>query len=326
MVFQPNRVLEEEARVDIYQDSPLDNLIHALQGPSDQVREERRQLASQDDLYAILAVRNWRLDTGAALLERRQLITVEDAHRAELVLQVPSFIAFAGSYKSANFFVHGTPEALQATGLFPISGLSLFAKALHDTLREAVNARYRPLVFFCGNHTFASDPSTGAAGLFRCLILQLLRKFTFDMAGIPNYVDIAKLETGDLESLRRVFIMLAQQLPGSETLFIVIDGICYYENTAYEHDLRIAIDCLLGMADDYNISACVKLLLTSVLPYPGIASHPLFEEGDVLSLGDVEEIVDNIAAADKEDDDDGKRSFPPFGPAWKVRVAETFGM
>jgi hypothetical protein len=317
MVQQPLRV-DDNVNIDIWQVSPLTALMNALQGPSDQERAQRRLLKTQEDLRAILSVERWELDLGAPVLELKHLLPAQEVHRSELILNEPTFKAFAQDHKSCSLLIQGDTDVVRIT---PISGITLFSASLYQSL-AAYGGRYRPLVFFCGNHTFESDPSSGGAGLFRCLILQLLALESFSTADFLQHVDPLKVEAGHLETLRKVFIMLLKQLPGDLTIFCIIDGVNYYENNHFEFGMRVAIDCLVGMAEDYDIQAAVKVLVTGVVPTKSIGTHPHFETGlHVLDMADMDD--------DEDEDyvqDDGEKRPPLSKTVLGVRIAETFGL
>ncbi|KAH6670275.1 hypothetical protein F5X68DRAFT_265030 [Plectosphaerella plurivora] len=310
--------IEGEVNIDVWQESSLTTLIQTLQGPSDQERAERRRLTSPSDLSTMLTVRDWELDVGLHVQIRKHLIPVSEGYKAESILVQPAFRGFAQDHKSCSLLIQGDTKIARIT---PISGVTLFSSTLYHSL-AAHPTRFRPLVFFCGNHTFETVPSSGGAGIFRCLILQLLQLEKLATSDIPRFFNVQKIEEGDMEALCKVFILLVKQLRGDLTLFCIIDGVNYYENTPFEYGMRCAVDALINMAEDHDIEAAVKVLVTSVIPTQAIGTHPNFESGlHVLEMAEMEK----NEGEDFADDEGEKR--PPFpDPTMGIRIAETFGL
>ncbi|KAI0104249.1 hypothetical protein GGR51DRAFT_572716 [Nemania sp. FL0031] len=63
--------------------------------------------------------------------------------------------------------------------------------------------------------------------------------------------------------LRSVFQRLVVTLPAGTPLFIIIDGIDYYETTHLSKDTKSVVKEITGLADKEEVKALVKLVITS---------------------------------------------------------------
>ena len=126
--------------------------------------------------------------------------------------------------------------------------------------------RIEPIIslsFFCSLHMDSSTFSTdNAAGLLKSFVRQLLqRDIPWDLTFISSRHDLWRIQMDDLSTIRKLLQGLMVQLPNQTFLFLMIDGINYYERSARRRDFLKAMDVLLGIIKDDN-RMIIKLLLT----------------------------------------------------------------
>ena len=118
------------------------------------------------------------------------------------------------------------------------------------------------LSFFCSLHMYPWMVSEdNATSLLRSLVRQLLQR---DIPWDLNFLTadgVGAIQNDDLTTIIILFRNLMGQLPEKTFLFLMIDGINYYERSERCRDFLIVIDDLLGMIKDHN-RIIIKLLLT----------------------------------------------------------------
>lgn len=179
---------------------------------------------------------------------------------------------------SCALLVHGSD------GDDKISALSFVASLLVQSVQCSEDAI--PLNFYCGLHTDSyRDNLVNATGMVRNLTAQLLQMRHNSLSlGFVDRKFVQNLESGSLEAVCDLFEGLIQQLPDETTLFLVVDGISFYETKDRLTDTLYAIDRMMQLVE--NARFVIKLLVTS----PGFSSHVsrLFHQEQIYWLPDVD--------------------------------------
>ncbi|KAK4196074.1 hypothetical protein QBC40DRAFT_268756 [Triangularia verruculosa] len=114
--------------------------------------------------------------------------------------------------------------------------------------------------------------------MVQSLIGQLLSDHDFGLSySLVPSADVALIEDGDLEELALLLRWLVQQLPEEVTLVFLIDGIIFYEREEFEGPMLDILGDILGFTATNDISATVKVLVTS--PWPTTTVRTAFQEG-----------------------------------------------
>lgn len=173
---------------------------------------------------------------------------------------------------SCNLLANG------ASGDHKISSFSFVATLLTQSLEVSKEAL--SLSFYCGLHTDAyRDGLSDAEGMIRSLIIQLLATTSYDFD--LEFVDrrfIQALEANNLDALCALFEGIINQIPASVVLFLVIDGISFYETKDRVQSACIVMSRIIDVADKAKF--VFKLLVTSpgASPYVsgGFSKEELF--------------------------------------------------
>jgi hypothetical protein len=112
------------------------------------------------------------------------------------------------------------------------------------------------------------------------LIDQLLRQFQFDTRPLSKEIDLEGLQAGSVAVLSELLRTLVRQLPPSMTLFVVVDGVAFYERDGLESDEWQALLTLVRLVTDANMMTPVKLLFTSTLNTDFVRAA--FEQDDLI--------------------------------------------
>ena len=206
-----------------------------------------------------------------------------------------------GSQKLQDWLTSPYSSALFAqanAGDDKISAMSYVTSLLVQSVEGSEEAV--PLCFYCGLHTDAyHDTLSSANGMVRSLVMQLLQKaqHDFDLEFVDRNL-IHDLENADLGALCDLLVGTVQQLPQDITLFLVIDGISFYETHARVRDTCFAVDKIMEMVD--NAKFVFKLLVTSPGASPVVSKA--FHAGQTYWLPDV----------DSEDDGDSNYKVGAF--------------
>ncbi|KAL8779555.1 MAG: hypothetical protein Q9213_006883 [Squamulea squamosa] len=194
---------------------------------------------------------------------------------------------FMSSQKLQKWLTTPYSSALLAHGSSgdeKVSALSFVASLLVQSLQTGEDMI--PLYFYCGLHTDRHHDSLAAAiGVIRSLTVQLLRlgQYDFDLEFIDRRY-IQALENGDLDATCDLFEDLTGQLPPTTTLFLIVDGISFYET----RDLRD--DTIRVMSRMLEILERSRFLFKLLIASPGASAHVSkgFDNNQIYSLPDVD--------------------------------------
>ncbi|KAK4454248.1 hypothetical protein QBC34DRAFT_155738 [Podospora aff. communis PSN243] len=169
-----------------------------------------------------------------AILAHRPELRSDDIERAHQILTSPKFRAWISHLGPAKLLVHGnfeinTPEA---------SVLSLLCTEIFTGFSPAYPSVI-PLVFFCGRHLGPSDANTGPTPMIKSLVSQLLVHL-LQIRGEGMWLQPGVVEeavNGDGDRLCDLFLRLVQRLPKWTTVFVLIDGVGFYEGEKHRDEL-----------------------------------------------------------------------------------------
>ena len=225
---------------------------------------------SPDDLATTVKA-SLRYGHGASLAER---------DRANWIMNSQRMCTWLTCTTSSTLLVNGNGEHKK------ISPLSLITALLVQSLTKS---DVPVLHFFCGHNT--SSPA-GPSCLISSLTAQLLTHYDFNLATMQHPRKSAPKTTRELCTL---FEDLLAQLPDDALLFILIDGITYFENADRRGEMCFIIKQLHKMAQ--GAGALVNILLMA----PGKSRY-----------------VAKVLQNESEGDSDGKGGGVNEGSGWGV--------
>ncbi|OJK03523.1 hypothetical protein ASPACDRAFT_56918 [Aspergillus aculeatus ATCC 16872] len=182
-----------------------------------------------------------------------------DQQRASWTISDPKVYGWFKSRHSRALVVHGNC-ALQR-----ISPLSFFCALLIESLQSL-----GPIIVshhFCGLHPPSDHRDVGSAGsiLMPVLLHQLLRQWTFGELECLS-VDDAQAFRGSVSNLTPDFLVsilrkLIKALPRRQPVFLILDGINYYETREFGWETKRLVKKLVKLLGAGG--ALYKLLITS---------------------------------------------------------------
>ncbi|KAL2151993.1 hypothetical protein VTH82DRAFT_5177 [Thermothelomyces myriococcoides] len=248
----------------------------------------------QEGLWRLMDITD--LDTAdmEEIEEKAYQLPLQYRVRAEQMVNNQAFQEWIVSPSSAKLLIYANFPGL----VMETSALSLFCTTLIKAFRS--RKRYLCLVWFCGRHLGYDDESdldlsdSEAASdddddpgwvhygeddympgtrqrvikrMMRSLIAQLLCDYEFDQRYLlPPSADLHALEDHSLPQLWHLFGWLVRQMPEGVTLFCLVDGIVFYEREDFEEPMLDVLGDLIGLTASRDISAAVKVLVTSPRP------------------------------------------------------------
>jgi hypothetical protein len=150
--------------------------------------------------------------------------------------------------------IHGNSDTAK------ISPVSLFCALLVQSLVAVEPARM--VHFFCGIHSAPQDPLTGAQGLLRSLIGQLLCQDQYKLAFLRRR-DIHRIKSNELGALQELFANLVMQLgPGTPSSAVWMAS-NFYETDEHAMYAGSVFTQVLNLVRVDESQAVVKFLVTS---------------------------------------------------------------
>lgn len=144
--------------------------------------------------------------------------------------------------------------------------------------------------WFCGQHSNSRNYGPGATdfdahplGMLSNLIAQLINQL-LECPSLPPF-DVFSLPKGDVSELCNLLIHIVQALPRASILFIVIDGIAYYEDQDRLEECMEVLSTLTEITrgdPKPGNGGLIKLLVTTPLRSHHV--RDLFEDTEVLDL------------------------------------------
>lgn len=189
-------------------------------------------------------------------------LTPASSSRADWLMQSPAF---------QNWLTSRSPQCLMVDENNPstvaerTSALSTFCATLSQALGKSSSATH--LEFFCGLHTKSTDPLRGPQGIIRTLVSQLLARspanIDWDLSRLAKTrTSVERLERFELDHLLSAFADLIRQLPFGTFLFILIDGVSFYERADILPYTQFLLRKLIELTQEEDVSAVVKVLVT----------------------------------------------------------------
>lgn len=196
------------------------------------------------------------------LLSLRGHMRAADQDRAVVLMQDAKFVTWLALQESSAILIHGNSKHVTkaATG-FVCAKLfeSLHVKASADDSTTIA------LAFFCGEHTDErTDRDAHPPGLALNLLLQLIDKMgsRWPVDSAPLQKSIRNLDFEDAGSTSALFAKLVAQLPAEVTLFVVVDGVGFYEDRSRRGEMTELVGKLLKLVGR-KAGPVVKLLMAT---------------------------------------------------------------
>jgi hypothetical protein len=206
--------------------------------------------ASQADLLEFLNTTNLELMDLEYIMQRREALTSGSQDRVDQIMKSTRFKEWVVNASSQTLLIHGNSSSES------ISPISFFCALLVHNLRSV--SRFRPLTFFCGCHSY--EDYGGGRIMIMSLLTQLLEQRNFDLSFIEHEL-VYRMNIGDIDAFCYVFGRLIRQIPVTETVFCVIDGINFYERQ--EETLQEMAQVLRFLLDLTSDRTVFKILVTS---------------------------------------------------------------
>ena len=144
------------------------------------------------------------------------------------------------------------------------------------------------LFYFCSLHMSSREEHReNASTLAKTLVSQLLScDVSYDTSFLTQE-DMGKIEQNDLSTLCMLFQRLMDQIPSGTFIFLVVDGINFYERSERRNDFLELLKVLLAILEECHNSV-FKLLLSchgrssfakDLIPNGNILTVPTFVDG-----------------------------------------------
>jgi hypothetical protein len=144
--------------------------------------------------------------------------------------------------------------------------------------------RFISLAFFCGKHVELEDAPVGGTALISSLVAQLLQQHYAPTTFSQQDIDLESLRAGDIRTLCHLFAWLVRQLARDKTVMCVIDSVDAYETSELENNMRRVLRHLLDLAEDKDVPAAFRVLLTSVTGTIGVHEEYQSEDANILFI------------------------------------------
>ena len=265
------------------------------------MENQERSRKRLDDLLKILNVDIGEVDTAAedasSILRIISSLSSGSQDRAVTLIMSPIMQNWVTSAVSLPLLVNG--QMFSTEGEIRQSPLSYCCAKLVDNIVQrntSSETRTNRTVFavrwFCGQHTNMYDYGPGMTdydahppGMLNNMLAQLITQL-LECPFLPQLENLSLTrQDPQLAELCTLFNLLVRALPRGSILFVVIDGISYYEDEERREECMEVLSTLTDSARESSESAngcLVKLLVTAPL-----RSHyvlDLFDDTEILDL------------------------------------------
>ncbi|CAN8098924.1 unnamed protein product [Discula destructiva] len=199
----------------------------------------------------------------------------EETARAAAMVKMPQVKNWLHASSSGVVLVEGCGSRPQAGRVAPLSHVcaTLIQVLQVDGPSAETQVAKTTLFFFCGQHVTENDPLGGPQGLMRSLLAQLIltlvqRNWVLHSAPIrllhKQGFGAQELEEFALQDACQLFHQLLASVPSGSTVFVVIDGISFFEHREnWRRDFDLVVGCLARITNDEALGTLFKLLFTS---------------------------------------------------------------
>ena len=282
-----------------YEDSTDGHQIPRGRSPSPRAMENHERSRKRlDDLLKIL---NVEIDTAAedasSILRIISSLSSGSQDRAVALIMSPTMQTWLTSAVSLPLLVNG--HMFSTEGETRQSPLSYFCAKLVDGIspcdtssQKRTNRKVFAVRWFCGQHTNMYDYGPGMTdydahppGMLNNMLAQLITQL-LECPFLPQLEDLALTrQDPQLVELCTLFDLLVRALPKGSILFVVIDGISYYEDEERGEECMEVLSTLTELTRESSESAngcLVKLLVTAPLRSQYVLD--LFDDTEILDL------------------------------------------
>ncbi|KAB2577969.1 hypothetical protein DBV05_g3363 [Lasiodiplodia theobromae] len=217
------------------------------------------------------------------LLGLQHTLRIADQDRAVALMQDPAFVAWLSLHESSAILIHGNSKATPKSATsFVCAKLveSLFIKA---STRESTTI---PLAFFCGEHTNErTDDYAHPPGLALSLLLQLIDKMAAHTPINPEPLQkaIRDLDAENGVTILNLFVRIVAQLPPEATLFVVIDGVGFFEDSNRREEMKCLARKLARLVKKKH-HPVVKLLMATPAATIDVSAQFRSNDAQVLDM------------------------------------------
>jgi hypothetical protein len=186
----------------------------------------------------------------------------EEQIRAEWLRANKEVSHWFRSTRSRTMLINGN------SNLDRITPLSFFCAMLIQSLTPIKSIIV--LSHFCGLNTpgdHESDERPRSSGLLQSLLTQLFEQWNFGKLNCLSQEDVEQLKstypTMSFYDQRHLLRKLVAAIPSAKPIFIIIDGINYYEISDFSVETEKVVKEINGLLSDSKIKVTVKIFVTS---------------------------------------------------------------
>ena len=214
-------------------------------------------------------------------LSKGTTLGLKDQDRVKWIMQSRQLQEWLTEPRSRTLLLNGNGE-----GSPTFSPCTFLTAKFLEGLRQV-----QPIIcmfYFCSLHMSSREGHREDAGtLVKTLVSQLLYcDLPYDTSFLTQE-DLEKIEQSDLSTFCMLLQQLMQQIPSGTFLFLVVDGISFYERSERRQGLLEVLKVLLAVLEECQ-SSVLKLLLSchgrssfakDLIPNENILTVPTFVDG-----------------------------------------------
>ena len=268
-------------------------------GPNQDQERSRRQLGDLLRALEFDGVADTAAKDASVLLNTIGNLSSCSQDRARALITSPVMQEWLTSIVSLPLLVNG--QMFSSEEEIRQSPLSYFCAKLADSILSPSRSgqmRKNDAVFvvrwFCGEHTNFYDYGPGKTdydahppGMLSNMLVQLIVQL-LQCPSLPQLSHLSNPSNApQLSELCDLFMLLVEALPKGSILFIIIDGIFYYEDKERREECMEVLSMLTEMArggPGFASECLIKLLVTS--PLRSHCVQDLFEESEIMDLNE----------------------------------------
>ena len=266
-------------------------------GASQDQERSRKRLSDLLKALAFDCAAETAAKDASVLLHIVSNLSVGSQDRAVTLIKSPAVQQWLTSTVSLPLLVNG--QMYSSEDEIRQSPLSYFCAKLADSIfpprtssRPANNRGVFAVEWFCGQHTDYYDYGPGLSdydahppGMLSNMLGQLIVQL-LESSILPQLDHLSVIKNDPpLSELCNLFILLVEALPRGSILFILIDGISYYEDEDRREECMEVLSMLMKLTrgdPGFKHECLTKLLVTA--PLRSHCVQDLFEDTEILNL------------------------------------------
>jgi hypothetical protein len=200
----------------------------------------------------------------ASLCESRYRLTASEQDRVVAFMRDERLRAYVTSHSASQLLVHGRSKSLT------LSATSVVCARLFQVLHRSAEVypqQIIPLGFFCGQHIRSDDFDAHPPGALLNLLLQLvyeIQRQNIPINSAEMQTELESLHQDDIESIAQLMANVVDQLPEHSLLYLIIDGVSFYEDSSRYKEMKKMVSMLLNMG-----ASCRRPVFKLLMSAPG---------------------------------------------------------